>query len=79
MSILGLHSPASGQSDPRQLETMMLEMRDACERCAGTVDVDGEALICSFECTYCMTCGSELDHQCANCGGELVRRPRRSA
>lgn len=67
---------AGGQQS--RLELTMLEMKQACERCAGTVAADGDALICSFECTYCLTCGSELDHRCMNCGGELVRRPRRS-
>jgi uncharacterized protein len=56
---------------------MALELRDACERCGVGLRVDGEAVICSFECTFCAACGDELGHVCPNCGGELVRRPRR--
>lgn len=56
----------------------MLEMRTVCERCKGELAQDGPALICSFECTFCDTCGDEMAHRCPNCGGELVARPRRS-
>jgi uncharacterized protein len=59
----------------------MLQMRPNCECCdedlpPGTAD----AMICSFECTFCRTCAeSVLDGRCPNCGGELVRRPIRPA
>jgi hypothetical protein len=53
-------------------------MRSACERCGGGLAADGDALICSFECTFCASCGDELGHVCPNCGGELVPRPRRT-
>jgi hypothetical protein len=52
-------------------------MRPVCERCQAALTGDGEARICSFECTFCVTCAGELDHVCPNCGGELVARPRR--
>lgn len=56
----------------------MLEMRESCERCSAPLPADAEtALICSFECTFCRTCGDELAGICPNCGGELVSRPRR--
>lgn len=55
----------------------MLEMRPECERCHGPLAADGEAFICSFECTFCQDCTHELAHVCPNCGGELIRRPRR--
>jgi hypothetical protein len=55
----------------------MLEMRDKCERCDAPLAADGEARICSFECTFCTACAEEMDHRCPNCGGELVARPRR--
>ncbi len=54
-----------------------LEMRPACERCSADLPADGEARICSFECTFCVTCAGDLDQVCPNCGGELVARPRR--
>jgi len=58
---------------------MSLEMRTACERCGAALDADGEAFICSFECTFCGACTEALRATCPNCFGELVRRPRRVA
>ena len=58
---------------------MTLEMRESCERCGAALAPDGEAVICSFECTFCAGCGAEMDHVCPNCGGELVARPKRVA
>ena len=54
-------------------------MRTACERCEKPLAADGEAVICSHECTFCAECGEALLHVCPNCGGELVRRPRRAS
>jgi hypothetical protein len=56
---------------------LSLEMRDRCERCGVGLAVDGAAFICSHECTFCGDCSADMDHVCPNCGGELVRRPRR--
>jgi uncharacterized protein len=56
---------------------MSLEMHTSCERCGAELAPEGEALICSFECTFCAACGEELAHVCPNCDGELVARPRR--
>ena len=58
---------------------MALEMRPVCERRQGALAADGEAWICSFECTFCGDCATGMSHVCPNCQGELVRRPRRSA
>jgi uncharacterized protein len=58
----------------------MLQLRPNCECC--NVDLAGDAdsaFICSFECTFCAECASAtLQGRCPNCGGELVRRPRRA-
>jgi uncharacterized protein len=56
---------------------LVLEMRMECERCRTALQPDGGARICSYECTFCSTCADELSAVCPNCGGELVRRPRR--
>jgi uncharacterized protein len=56
---------------------MALELRPACERCEAETPADGIAFICAFECTFCLECADELEGTCPNCGGELVRRPRR--
>jgi hypothetical protein len=56
---------------------MSLEMRGECERCGAALDDGGVAFICSYECTFCADCATDMDHTCTNCGGELVARPRR--
>jgi hypothetical protein len=58
---------------------MTLELRTECERCGAALAPDGEARICSYECTFCVSCANELQSLCPNCGGELVARPRRVA
>jgi hypothetical protein len=58
---------------------MPLEMRDVCERCGNALAPDGDARICSFECTFCVACADSMHDVCPNCGGELVARPRRVA
>lgn len=60
----------------------MLELRPGCECCDRELPPDSnEALICSFECTYCASCAAtKLGGGISpNCGGELVPRPRRPA
>lgn len=56
---------------------MALEMRAICEKCEEPLAAMDEARICSYECTFCSPCSHEMDDICPNCGGELVRRPRR--
>jgi len=58
---------------------MSLEMRSECERCGAALALDGEARICSHECTFCPACSAAMEQTCPNCGGELVPRPRRTA
>jgi hypothetical protein len=57
----------------------MLELRPNCECCGRDLAPDSDqALICSFECTFCSDCARDpLGGRCPNCGGELVARPRR--
>lgn len=57
----------------------MLELRPNCECCNKDLPPDAvEAMICSFECTFCRDCADQRLHgACPNCGGELVRRPIR--
>lgn len=59
----------------------MLELRPNCECCDRDLPADSlDALICSFECTFCSACNERvLQGSCPNCGGELVRRPIRPA
>ena len=57
----------------------MLELRPNCECCDRDLPPEAaDALICSFECTFCAGCAATLPGgRCPNCGGELVRRPVR--
>ncbi|MFJ3485464.1 DUF1272 domain-containing protein [Pseudomonas sp. NPDC090202] len=59
----------------------MLELRPNCECCDKDLPAASpDALICSFECTYCQQCNDSVLHGiCPNCGGELVKRPVRPA
>jgi hypothetical protein len=59
----------------------MLELRPNCECCDKDLPPEStEALICTFECTFCESCASGvLNQQCPNCGGNFVPRPIRPA
>ncbi|MGB3767286.1 MAG: DUF1272 domain-containing protein [Phormidesmis sp.] len=60
----------------------MLQLRPTCEHCNKALLPDSiEALICSYECTFCTTCvDNVLGHNiCPNCGGGFVPRPVRPA
>lgn len=59
----------------------MLEIRPNCEACDRDLAADSkEAMICSFECTFCRDCAADpLAYRCPNCGGNLVARPIRPA
>ena len=57
---------------------MALQMKPACEKCRTGLRSDGEAFICSHECTFCAACCKDMAGICPNCGGELLRRPRRA-
>ena len=54
-------------------------MRTECERCNAALAPDGEATICSYECTFCPDCARAMDGICPNCQGELLARPKRAA
>lgn len=57
----------------------MLELRPNCECCDRDLPPDArEAVICTFECTFCTDCSDKLlNGICPNCKGELLRRPVR--
>lgn len=57
----------------------MLLMKPSCECCNRDLPPDSrDAMICSFECTFCVECVATRVHgKCPNCEGELVRRPIR--
>jgi uncharacterized protein len=57
----------------------MLLMKPNCECCNRLLPPDSrDAMICSFECTFCFECASvRLQGKCPNCGGQFERRPAR--
>lgn len=58
---------------------MQLQMKIRCAKCEAPLQANGEAYVCSYECTFCSGCYSKSNGVCPNCSGELVRRPRRNA
>ena len=59
----------------------MLELRPACEHCNKPLPpASTDAMICSFECTFCRNCvDTVLGNVCPNCGGGFCPRPVRPA
>jgi uncharacterized protein len=57
----------------------MLQLRPICENCAKPLPPHAEdARICSYECTFCADCVSNiLLDVCPNCGGCFEKRPLR--
>ena len=57
----------------------MLELRPRCEHCEKALPPDStEAMICSYECTFCRDCVTNLlNNVCPNCGGGFSPRPQR--
>jgi hypothetical protein len=57
----------------------MLELRPGCELCDRDLPPEStEAMICTFECTFCARCVRETLHNvCPNCGGAFSPRPVR--
>ncbi|HVL75660.1 MAG TPA: DUF1272 domain-containing protein [Noviherbaspirillum sp.] len=57
----------------------MLELRPGCEHCDTPLPPEAtNAMICSFECTFCADCVSKvLSNVCPNCAGGFWPRPVR--
>jgi hypothetical protein len=57
----------------------VLELRPNCECCGRDLPPDaGDAMICTFECTFCADCATTtLGGACPNCGGNFSVRPIR--
>jgi hypothetical protein len=57
----------------------MLELRPVCENCGKKLPATStEAMICTFECTFCSDCVNNILHNvCPNCGGGFEKRPIR--
>ncbi|CAN5146945.1 DUF1272 domain-containing protein [soil metagenome] len=57
----------------------MMKIKPNCECCDRDLPPDsGEAVICTFECTFCATCADTVFHgACPNCDGNFSPRPIR--
>ncbi len=58
---------------------MALQLRPNCEYCGKDLALDAaDAMICTYECTFCADCVKEhLHNVCPNCGGGFSFRPIR--
>jgi hypothetical protein len=63
----------------RARRAVMLALRPNCEYCDKDLPpAADDAMICSYECTFCRDCvETHLHNVCPNCGGGLVPRPIR--
>src|SRR6266581_884749 len=71
---------ASGECRNKTSENIvMLELRPTCENCNAALPPNSnDAMICSFECTFCRSCVENILHNvCPNCGGGFCPRPIR--
>ncbi len=57
----------------------VLELRPNCECCDKDLPpAAADAMICTFECTFCLDCvEANLHGVCPNCGGGFKSRPIR--
>ena len=59
---------------------MALELRPNCEGCDKDLPAAApDAMICTYECTWCRDCVERLRDVCPNCGGGFCPRPVRPA
>jgi uncharacterized protein len=59
---------------------MALELRPNCEFCDKDLPPQArDAMICTYECTFCATCVERIANVCPNCGGGFTPRPIRPA
>ena len=57
----------------------MIKLKPNCECCDKDLPPESrEAVICTFECTFCATCADTVfKGACPNCAGNFVPRPIR--
>ena len=58
--------------------SMSLELRPNCEYCDKDLPPQAiDAMICTYECTFCAACVDRISNVCPNCGGGFAPRPTR--
>ncbi len=56
----------------------MLQLKPSCECCDTALPpASTQAMICSYECTFCRDCVRRLGDRCPNCDGNFMPRPIR--
>lgn len=57
----------------------MMKLKPSCECCDKDLPPESrEAMICTFECTFCATCADTVfSGACPNCRGNFAPRPIR--
>ena len=81
---LGRRSPQRGRNQAARDASMphhahVLQLRPNCEWCDKDLPPTArDAMICTFECTFCLDCvETNLHDVCPNCGGGFTPRPIR--
>jgi len=80
VNIIGLRNISSAKNQKLQAYIIyMLELRPSCEHCDKPLpNGSPDAMICTFECTFCKDCVDNVLHNvCPNCGGGFEKRPTR--
>lgn len=55
-----------------------LDLRPNCEYCDKDLPPHAlDAMICTYECTFCVECVERIANVCPNCGGGFAPRPIR--
>ena len=62
-----------------KLLRLMSTPKGECEKCHAPLALEAEAVCCAFQCTFCPACGTDYNHVCPNCDGELTSRRAASA
>jgi hypothetical protein len=57
---VGIETLIVPDNSTRRKTSMPLKMKQSCQKCRQELVPDGEAYICSYECTFCEACTSEM-------------------
>lgn len=53
---------------------LMSTSKPKCEKCDKALPDQADGFACSFQCTFCGACTTQLNFVCPNCGGTLEKR-----
>lgn len=69
-----LLAAAQREDDNANLLKGMTTLKTACEKCHKPLPLEAAALACSFQCTFCPDCATQMNNICPNCSSELISR-----